>query len=247
MARNELLRLWVPHKKTVEMLGVLGRRYERNQSASAMLREAARICRIFAAEATYDGQQVTVVAQDVLLRHAVTGQMPVEDLHPDAILAWVAPVSGRDPAEVANERARIPASGLLPNTPDQPDDNEIELLRRPMCLGDQQVVRERALREELRHDVRTEPLRITDCESAVPECILDANPRRTGAQPIADHSASREQLGALIRLNLKGLVVTLCDAEADKKRRRTRQELHYILPDHSRGPRTRLQLPAPIP
>jgi hypothetical protein len=130
MARNEPLRLWVPHKKTVEMLGVLGRRYERNRSASPMLQEAARICRILAAETTYEGQQVVVVAQDVLLRHSVTGQMPIEDLHPDAILAWVTPVPGRDPVEVATERSRIPASGLLPNTPDQPDDDEIELLRK---------------------------------------------------------------------------------------------------------------------
>jgi len=130
MARNQPLRVWVPHKKTVEMLGVLGRRYERNQSASPTLQEAARICRILATETTYEGQQVVVVAQDLLLRHAVTGQMPIEDLHPGAILAWVAPVQGRDPAEVAGERSRIPASGLLPNAPDQPDDDEIELLRK---------------------------------------------------------------------------------------------------------------------
>jgi hypothetical protein len=95
-----------------------------------MLQEAARICRILAAETTYEGQQVVVVAQDVLLRHSVTGQMPIEDLHPDAILAWVTPVPGRDPIEVATERSRIPASGLLPHTPDQPNDDEIELLRK---------------------------------------------------------------------------------------------------------------------
>lgn len=130
IARNQPLRVWVPHKKTVEMLGVLGRRYERNPSASTMLQESARICRILAAQTTYEGQQVVVVAQDLLLRHAVTGQMPIEDLHPGAILAWVAPVPGRDPAEVASERSRIPASGLLPNAPDQLHDDEIELLRK---------------------------------------------------------------------------------------------------------------------
>ena len=168
MARNEPLRLWVPHKKTVEMLGVLGRRYERNRSASPMLQEAARICRILAAEATYEGQQVVVVAQDLLLRHAVTGQMPVEDLHPGAILSWVVPVPGRDPSEVAIERSRIPASGLLPNTPDQPNDDEIELLRKRLkgAIGSARSAIQNRIRSILENAVMREWQLLVDMRAA---------------------------------------------------------------------------------
>ena len=168
MARNEPLRLWVPHRKTIEMLGVLGRRYERNRSASPMLQEAARICRILAAETTYEGQQVVVVAQDVLLRHSVTGQMPIEDLHPDAILAWVTPVPGRDPLEVAIERSRIPASGLLPNTPDQPDDDEIELLRKRLkgATGSARSMIENRIRSILANAVLREWQLLVDMRQA---------------------------------------------------------------------------------
>jgi hypothetical protein len=172
LARNQPLRVWVPHKKTVEMLAVLGRRYERNQAASPSLREAARICRILAAECSYEGQQTVAIAQELLIKHVVTGQMPVEDLHSGAILAWVAPAG--DPAAVAAERSRIPASGLLPNTPDLRHDDEIERLRKTLKTAtggargviegriqgilDQAVTREWRLLVEMRQALLALPL-----------------------------------------------------------------------------------------
>ena len=125
-------RVWVPHGKTIETLGILGRRYERNKNASPLLQEAARFCRIIAEESRFAGQQTVVVALDTLLRHVVTGQMPIEDQHLGAVLAWLPPDAGRDTLKMARERARLPASGILVNTPDQPDDNRVERLRKEL-------------------------------------------------------------------------------------------------------------------
>ena len=126
------LRVWVPHGKTIETLGILGRRYERNQHASSTLREAARYCRIIAEETRFAGQQTVAIALDALLLHVVTGQMPIEDQHLGAVLAWIRPEAGRVPREVASERARWPASGILVNTPNRPDDDRIERLRKEL-------------------------------------------------------------------------------------------------------------------
>jgi hypothetical protein len=126
------LRVWVPHGKTIETLEILGRRYESNRHASPMLQEAARYCRIIAEETRYAGQQTVAIALDILLAHVVTGQMPIEDQHLGAVLAWIRPEPGRDPREVAFERARWPASGILINTPDRRDDDRIELLRKEL-------------------------------------------------------------------------------------------------------------------
>lgn len=126
------LRIWVPHGKTIETLEILGRRYERNRYASPMLQEAGRYCRIIAEETRFAGQQTVAVALDALLLHVVTGQMPIEDLHLGAVLAWICPEAGRDPREIAAERARWPASGILVNTPDRRDDDRIELLRKEL-------------------------------------------------------------------------------------------------------------------
>jgi hypothetical protein len=87
------LRVWIPHGKTLETLEILGRRYEKNPHASPLLKEAARYCRIMAEEARYAGQQTVAVAVDTLLLHVVTGQMPIEDRHLGAVLAWVADMS----------------------------------------------------------------------------------------------------------------------------------------------------------
>ena len=132
VSANKPLRVWVPHGKTIETLEIMGRRYERNQHASPMLQEAARYCRIIAEETRFAGQQTVAVALDTLLLHVATGQMPVEDQHLGAVLAWVRPEGGRDPREVATERSRLPASGILVNTPDHCDDDRIELLRKEL-------------------------------------------------------------------------------------------------------------------
>lgn len=130
IGRGDGLRIWVPHIKTIETLEILGRRYERNQNASATLQEAARYCRIISEQTRYAGQQAVAVALDLLLSHLVTGQMPIEDQHLGAVLAWVDPEQGRHPREVAAERSRWPASGILINSPDRDDDDRIEKLRK---------------------------------------------------------------------------------------------------------------------
>ena len=152
------LRVWVPHGKTIETLEILGRRYERNQHASPMLQEAARYCRISGEETRFAGQQTVAVALDTILLHVVTGQMPIEDQHLGAVLAWLRPDAGRDPREVAMERARWPASGVLINTPDRRDDDYVELLRKELkgASGHRRSRIEREIQQILRNAVARE-------------------------------------------------------------------------------------------
>jgi hypothetical protein len=77
--------------------------------------------------------------------------MPIEDQHLGAVLAWVRPEAGRDPREVARERARWPASGILVNTPDRRDDDRIELLRKELkgAAGHRRARFEREIRRIL--------------------------------------------------------------------------------------------------
>lgn len=123
------LRVWIPHSATLEALDVLGHRYWRNQTAPDPIVRMGEICRIIAHEATFPGQQVVADAAALLQEHVVTGLAPVEEGHLHAVLAWVDPAV-RDPLTESRERIRLPASGILPNTPDYPLDSRVDRLRR---------------------------------------------------------------------------------------------------------------------
>lgn len=129
LAGDGQLRVWVPHSGTVEALDILGHRYWRNQTAPAEVVRMGVICRIMAHENTVPGQQVVADAASVVRSHFITGQAPIEDGHLGALLAWLDP-GVTDPLAVARERIRLPASGILPNTPDRPDDDRVDRLRR---------------------------------------------------------------------------------------------------------------------
>ncbi|WP_287390965.1 hypothetical protein, partial [Mesorhizobium sp.] len=129
IAMNSAVRVWLPHAVTLEALDVLGHRYWRNQSAPAEVVRMGEICRIIAHEATMPGQQVVADATAQLQSHVVTGMAPIEEGHLDAILAWMDPAV-RDPVGEARERIRLPASGILPNTPDHPCDDRVDKLRK---------------------------------------------------------------------------------------------------------------------
>jgi hypothetical protein len=167
-AADRPLRVWVPHGKTVETLGILGRRYETNPNASTALQEAARYCRILAEESCYAGQQTIVVALDALLTHIVTGQMPIEDQHLHAVLAWVNPLPGRLPIDVATERARWPASGILINSPDRSDDDRVERLRKELkgVSGPRRARIEAEIRRVLTEGVSREWELLSDARAA---------------------------------------------------------------------------------
>jgi hypothetical protein len=145
--RDVGLRVWVPHEKALEALDVLGHRYWRNSSAAAEIQRMGLICRALAREASFPGQQVVAVAADVLRAHLTTGQAPVEDGHLGALLAWVDP-DCRDALREGRARARIPASGVLQNTPDRPDDDRVDRLRKMIkgMRGRVRAVNERRLR-----------------------------------------------------------------------------------------------------
>ncbi len=123
------LRVWVPHAATIEALDILGHRYWRNQSAPNEVRRLGEVCRIIAHEATFPGQQVVADASTLLRSHVVTGLAPIEEGHLDAQLAWCNSLV-RDPVTEARARIRLPASGILPNTPDQPWDDRVDRLRK---------------------------------------------------------------------------------------------------------------------
>jgi hypothetical protein len=127
---DEVPRIWLPHSQTLETLDVLGHRYERNRSASEMLRKMGAILRIIAREQRHRGQQSVAVASKLLLDHVATGQSPAEDGHLGALLAWIEPPLGSSPTELAARRAIEPAGGVLANHPARRDDDRIELLRR---------------------------------------------------------------------------------------------------------------------
>jgi hypothetical protein len=128
-AAGGALRVWIPHSVTLEALDVLGHRYWRNQTAPDPVVRMGEICRIVAHEATFPGQQVVADATTLLQNHVVTGLAPIEEGHLDAILAWLDPAV-RDPLTEARERIRLPASGILPNTPDHPFDDRVDRLRK---------------------------------------------------------------------------------------------------------------------
>lgn len=123
------IRVWVPHEKTIDTLAVLGRRYQRNASASAELRQAAVICRALVAEARQADQQLVAVGRSVLLEHASTGQSAVEDAHAGSVLAWFETTDPNAVVAAARAAARLPAAGVLPNAPGNMDDAEVERLR----------------------------------------------------------------------------------------------------------------------
>lgn len=119
-------RIWLAHPAALELVDLLGHRYATNQSASASLQRLGKQCRALADEAAFAGQQVVGVASQLLGEHVATGQSPVEDQHLGALLAWVAPAPGVDPALEAPRRALIPAAAML----NRDTDDRVEDLRR---------------------------------------------------------------------------------------------------------------------
>jgi len=127
-------RIWVPHADTIEALDILGRRYMNNENAPDEVRRMGEVCRIFAHEATFPGQQAIADTKNLLLAHAITGLAPAEESHLGALLAWFDPAVV-DKIRESRDRIRTPASGILANTPDQPDDQAVERCRRTAKQG----------------------------------------------------------------------------------------------------------------
>lgn len=126
---EEPLRIWLPHSTTLEALDVLGHRYSSNPHAPPEIQRMGTRCRAIAHEATIPGQQLVADATAQLQAHVVTGMAPIEEGHLNAILAWFDPCLD-DPLTEARERIRLPASGILPNTPDKPYDDRVDRLRK---------------------------------------------------------------------------------------------------------------------
>ena len=125
-------RIWLANDATLELLDVLGHRYERNSQASPNLRRMGQQCRQLALEATIEGQQVVVVATRLLQTHFVTGQSAVEDGHLGALVAWIQPPPGSDPSTLADELALYPVAAMLRRD----EDDRAEALRRQAKRGD---------------------------------------------------------------------------------------------------------------
>jgi hypothetical protein len=123
---NRLGRVWVPNGTALTLIELLGYRYRTNQQASPALRRLGAQAIVLAGEARYAGQQVVVVATELLRSHVTTGQQPIKDNHLNALLAWVRPVPGVDPAVEADRRALVPAAAML----ERDVDDHVEFLRK---------------------------------------------------------------------------------------------------------------------
>lgn len=143
-------RVWVANDATLELLDVLGHRYERNSQATPTLRRMGQQCRQLALEATMEGQQAVVVATRLLQDHFLTGQSAVEDGHLGAMLAWIDPPAGQAAGPVADELALQPVAAMLRRD----EDDRAEALRREAKAGNlasraelEALLEEAALRE----------------------------------------------------------------------------------------------------
>ncbi|HIC79713.1 MAG TPA: hypothetical protein EYP07_01945, partial [Kiloniellaceae bacterium] len=148
-------RIWVPHGDTIDALDILGHRYMRNQNAPESVRRMGQICRIAAHEAKFPGQQFVADARALLMTHTITGLCPAEEGHLGALLTWFDP-SIENKLEASRAEIRTPASGVLVNTPDRPDDEAAERCRHAIKNGSA-AERENAV-EELR-EILTQAVR----------------------------------------------------------------------------------------
>lgn len=121
-----LPRIWVPTTATLELLEMMGHRFHSNREAAPEIQRMGKQLRALAEEASIPGQQVVAVARNLLAEAVRTGQSGAEDGHLGALLAWIVPEPGRDPAEVAAERALIPAAAML----ERRIDDAVEALRK---------------------------------------------------------------------------------------------------------------------
>lgn len=119
-------RIWIPTTATLDLLEMIGHRFHSNREAAPEIQRMGKQLRALAEEASIPGQQVVAVARTLLAESVATGQCGAEDAHLGALLAWVVPEPGRDPAEVAAERALTPAAAML----DRRLDDGVEALRK---------------------------------------------------------------------------------------------------------------------
>ncbi len=125
ISAGRLPRIWLPHRAALDVLDLLGHRLRRNVNATVELRRLGAQCYALALEATFPGQQVVVVASELLNMHVVTGQLPIEDHHLGSLLAWINPPVGCDVMVEAHDRSLRPAAAMLPKDVDE----QVEELR----------------------------------------------------------------------------------------------------------------------
>jgi hypothetical protein len=126
LEQNLLPRIWTPTSATVDLLEMMGQRFHSNREASLEIQQMGKQLRAIVEESSIAGQQLVAVARSLLAESVLTGQSGAEDAHLGALLAWVVPEPGRDPAEVAAERALVPAAAML----DRGTDDAVEALRK---------------------------------------------------------------------------------------------------------------------
>lgn len=152
-------RVWTPHSDAIDTIDVLGHRYGFNDNAPAVVQRMGQVCRILAHEARFPGQQIVADAKQLLSEHAITGLSPAEEGHLGALLVWHDP-GIPDKLQASRDAIRIPASGVLVNTPDFPGDETAERCRRLIKTGsneeraaaiaEMETILERTVRREWR-------------------------------------------------------------------------------------------------
>jgi len=188
LATASAMRVWIPHGVTLEALDVLGHRYWRNENAPDQIRRMGETCRIIAREAMIPGQQLVADAATLLQDHCITGMAPIEEGHLDAILAWFDPAV-TDPLTESRERIRLPASGILPNTPDEPIDDRIDRLRKEVknAIGARRQLLQTQIADTLRHWILREWNLLVEGRHA----FLDLGLPAVGLRGLVEDSAKR--------------------------------------------------------
>lgn len=188
LATASAMRVWLPHGVTLEALDVLGHRYWRNENAPDEIRRMGETCRIIAREAMIPGQQLVADAAALLQDHCITGMAPIEEGHLDAILAWFDPAV-TDPLAESRERIRLPASGILPNTPDHPIDDRVDRLRKEAknATGARRHALQAQIADVLRHWILREWTLLVEGRRAFLALGLPA----TGLGSLVEDSAKR--------------------------------------------------------
>jgi hypothetical protein len=159
----QLPRIWVPTTATLDLLEMMGHRFHSNREAAPEIQRMGKQLRALAEEASIPGQQVVAVARSLLAESVATGQSGAEDAHLGALLAWIVPEPGRDPAEVAAERALVPAAAML----DRRLDDAVEALRKEAKRNNPRgAAARRRIEELLAHGAQTEWQLLVDARRA---------------------------------------------------------------------------------
>lgn len=134
--------VWIPDEPSFLALAIEGLRSRTNPHCSPLRRQLGVCLHALARIEPLAGQQVVVIATNVLATHLVTGQSPSEDAHLGARLAWDDPMPGLSAAQVAAQCLCHPGPSLLTVAEDERVETLRARLRRDGTTRDREEIRQ---------------------------------------------------------------------------------------------------------